>query len=247
MSGRSVPWPLSGGCGPVCAAFPDDGEPPSTASLNGKAAHSNYFLSCPCRRTGYDTTRDAGEIALASLDRHSARPQHRCDSRRLAKPNLNYKDGPGLQQPGEVYDEGPISTETVCAAVERQTGVVEGDLRGQIGECRAGDIRRVRRDYIELAGHRCPPITDKEMGTLSKAECRGIAARSHYRAQGEIDTKPGRSREFGEEREQDAARAGAEIEEAERSIAVENTTQHGLDDGFGLRPRIERVAAQGKF
>ena len=50
------------------------------------------------------------------------------------------------------------------------------------------------------------------MGTLGKAECRGIAARSHRRAQGDVDTKPGRSREFGEERQQDAAGAGAEIE-----------------------------------
>jgi len=44
MSGGSVPWPLSGGCGPVCAAFPDDGKPPSNATLDGKAPHSNNFL-----------------------------------------------------------------------------------------------------------------------------------------------------------------------------------------------------------
>ena len=85
------------------------------------------------------------------------------------------------------------------------------------------------------------------MGTLTKAECRGIAQRSHCRARGDIDAKPDRSREFGEECEQDATRAGAEIEEAEWGIAVENTTQHGLDDGFGVRPRIERVGRQGKF
>jgi len=73
MSGGSIPWPLSGGCGPVCAAFPDDGEPPSSATLDGKTAHSNKFLLCPRRRSGYDAARDAGEIALASLDRQAAR------------------------------------------------------------------------------------------------------------------------------------------------------------------------------
>jgi hypothetical protein len=44
MSGGSVPWPLSGGCGPVCNAFPGDGEPPSSLTLVGKAAYSNNFL-----------------------------------------------------------------------------------------------------------------------------------------------------------------------------------------------------------
>jgi hypothetical protein len=85
------------------------------------------------------------------------------------------------------------------------------------------------------------------MGTFAKTECRGIAQRSHYRAPGDIDTKPDRSREFGEECQEDAAGAGAKIKETERSIAVENTAQYGLDDGLGLRPRIERVGRQGKF
>src|SRR6516162_5784558 len=85
------------------------------------------------------------------------------------------------------------------------------------------------------------------MGTFAEAECRGIAQPGHYRARGDIDTKPDRSREFGKECQQDAAGAGAEIQETERSIAVENTTQYGLDDGLGLGPRIERVGRQGKF
>jgi hypothetical protein len=40
--------------------FPRRWQAPSDATLDGKTAHSNNFLRCLRRRTGYDTTRDAG-------------------------------------------------------------------------------------------------------------------------------------------------------------------------------------------
>ena len=125
--------------------------PPSTTTLDGKAAHSNNFLRCPRRRARHDAARDAGKIALAAINRQSARSQYRRDGWCLARSDLARKHSSRSQQPEELEHEGPISAETVSAAVEGQTGVVEGDLGGQIGECRAADIRRVRSDYIEPA------------------------------------------------------------------------------------------------
>jgi hypothetical protein len=63
-----------GGYGPVYDAFPDDGEPPSSLTLVGKAAYSNNFLHRLPSRAGHDAARDAGEIALASVNRQSVCP-----------------------------------------------------------------------------------------------------------------------------------------------------------------------------
>src|SRR4029077_14821094 len=125
--------------------------------------------------------------------------------------------------------------------VEGQAGVVEGDLARQTGECGMRDIRGVRNDYVELAGYRRSPISDKETGALGEAERLGIAPRAHRGARGDVEAKPDRSREFGEERQQNAAGSGAEIEEVKGRLSIETGTQHGFDDRFGFRPRIEGV------
>ena len=134
---------LSGGYGPVCAAFPEDGVPPSSATLDGKAAHSNNFLRCRRRRSGYDATSDAGEIALAPFDRQSTCSQHRRDSRRPTHSDLARENTSRFQQPGKLGDEGAISIKTIGAAVESQTGVVAGYFTRQIGERGMRNIRRV--------------------------------------------------------------------------------------------------------
>ena len=96
MSGGSVPRPLAGSCGPVCAAFPDDGEPPSEPTLDGKAAHSNNFLRHQPRRASHDATRDPGKIVHASLDCQPTRPQNLLYGRRPTNPDLARNDASRL-------------------------------------------------------------------------------------------------------------------------------------------------------
>lgn len=79
------------------------------------------------------------------------------------------------------------------------------------------------------------------MGTVGEAECRGIAARGYGCTRGDIDAEPRRSREFQEERQQDAACAGAEIEETERCAAIGDRSQYRRHDSFSIRSGIERV------
>ena len=67
---------------------------------------------------------------------------------------------------------------------------------------------------IEPARYRRSPIADNEMSTSGKAERHRVATRSHRGTDSDVDAKPGRCREFGEQRQQDAAGAGAEIENA---------------------------------
>ena len=69
--------PLSGNFKPASAAFPDDGEPPSIATLDGKAAHSNTFFRCHRVGLDYDTTWDTSEILLISFDHQSPCPDNR--------------------------------------------------------------------------------------------------------------------------------------------------------------------------
>ena len=85
------------------------------------------------------------------------------------------------------------------------------------------------------------------MGTVGEAERRGIAARGCGSARGDIDAKPRRIREFREKRQQDAARAGAKIEEAQRCSAIGDRSQNRRDHSFSIRSRIERVGRQDKL
>ena len=83
--------PLSGNFKPASTAFPDDGEPPSIATLDGKAAHSNTFLRCHRVGFGYDTTWGTSEILLISFDHQSARSDNCSDGECLAAPDLAEK------------------------------------------------------------------------------------------------------------------------------------------------------------
>ena len=172
MSGGSVPWPLSGGRGPVCAAFPDDGEFPSIATLVGKAAHSNNFLRSRPRRAGHDAPRDAGEIVLAPFDRQSA-------ARNIASQWV-----PGQTRPRTQTDL-PTSTDrgrsgrrsdrhrARRAAIEGQARVVEGDLGRQTGECRA---RRYRAG-CETTASNLPATAAPQSPTIKRARSARPSAR----------------------------------------------------------------------
>ena len=83
--------PLSGNFKPASTAFPDDGEPPSSATLDGKAAQKSVGMRCHRVGSGHDTTWGTSKILLISFDHQSARSDNCGDGWCLAGPDLAEK------------------------------------------------------------------------------------------------------------------------------------------------------------
>ena len=65
----------------------------------------------------------------------------------------------------------------------------------------------------------------------------GIALSDRERRGAVVDPEPGRPRQLGQQREQQATGADAEVEQAQRPLPIGQLRQHRLDDRLGLGPR----------
>ena len=119
-----------------------------------------------------------------------------------------------------------------------------GNLSRQQRERVARDVGRIRENDIKLPRHCTCPISGEETGATGKTEVDSVADCSPHRALGDIDANSARRRKLGKEREQEAARTGAEIEYLAGRASIGLPSQHGLDHRLRLGPRVESVGRQ---
>jgi hypothetical protein len=79
------------------------------------------------------------------------------------------------------------------------------------------------------------------MRPIGKAQRGCIANRSPKGAFGDVDAEPSCPRIFAEKSQEEATGSGAQIEKAQRRLAVRLSAEHGIDDGLRLRPRIKSI------
>ena len=65
-------------------------------------------------------------------------------------------------------------------------------------------------------------------------------------AEGQVDPEAGGLRQFVQERDQEAARAGAEIDDAQGRLPVGKEVEGGLDEGLGVGPRHQGLGREAK-
>jgi len=102
----------------------------------------------------------------------------------------------------------------------------------------ADDIGRIGQYEIEDAVDARRPVGHDKTGPRRKTERGGIGARDIERRAGNIDAQPLRIRPFGQDRQQQAAGAGAEIEDTGARDAAQKI-ERGGDQRFAVGARIE--------
>ncbi len=120
-------------------------------------------------------------------------------------------------------------------------------LGRQAGDRGALDIRRVCDHRVEPAGQRRGPASDGKLRPPADAEPLGVVAGRSGGARRDIDPDAARRRVLGQQRQQQAAGAGAEIEKAVRPVALRQPGQHGLDDRLAFGAGVERIRRQQEF
>ena len=99
------------------------------------------------------------------------------------------------------------------------------------------DVRRIAHDRIERIRQTFAPAALPEVCPGRQAKSLGIAPRERQRGGAVVDPEPGRPRQLGQQREQQAAGADAEVEQAQRPRAIGQLRQHRLDHGLGRGAR----------
>ena len=223
-------------------------EPPSTATLDGKAAHSNSFsAAAETIGSGHDAARDAAEIVLDRIDHQAARTYNRRDGVGLAQlRSRRQKNAFGRNKAAEVERQRSISLQPILAAVESEVRIISTTSRGSPARPRIGDIRRIGDDRVEFAAdRRCPQSPTQEVrasrqSRASRALCRAVVAAPAT----EVDAKPhAHSGTRESNAKQQAARAGTQIEEAERLVPVGEARAARPRQPFRVSGRGSRVSA----
>ena len=119
--------------------------------------------------------------------------------------------GQGLAGAG---GDAPIGVEPVRAAIEREARIVGGHLRRQPRDLARGEVRRVGEDQVEPAVDRVEPIGGDEGRAGRHAVGARIGGGDGKRSGLRSVPTPSRARQLGEQGDEDAAGAGAEIEQA---------------------------------
>ncbi len=149
-----------------------------------------------------------------------------------------------VKQPRQIGRQSTVGLEAVDSAIKRDARIVLRNLGRQAGDRLAFYIGWVGHDCIERAGNRRPPRSDNEPAATSQPQRGGVAASHHGGVRHEIDTDPGGRRQFAQQREQQTARPGAEIEQPQRGAAVAYIGERRFDQGFAVGPRDQRLGRQ---
>ena len=97
--------------------------------------------------------------------------------------------------------------------------IMVAHLNRKIGNLGGTNVGRIGYDQIERAGERCGIIASDECGASRQADLICVGAGGQERGNANVGTYPKCVREFGQQRQQDRAGAGAEIGDAKRRIA----------------------------
>ena len=110
-------------------------------------------------------------------------------------------------------------------------------LRHQPIDLRRGDVGRVAQEKIKAAGQGAGPIAADESRPISQVQHRRIVSGKPGCRRGAVDTDTERSAEFRECRQQEAAGAGAQVQDQRGRRPMGKGDEGGLDQGFRFGTR----------
>ena len=163
-------------------------------------------------RTRDHASSDTGKILIDAVHDQTVVSHYRGNRVGLTGPDFGSQDPVGGKKPRCSFGYRPVRPQAIRTTIEGPPRIVADDLTRQQRECFARNVGRIRENDIKLPRHRSRPISDEEAGAIGKTEIDSVADRSPHGALGDIDTNSARRRKLGKEREQEAARTGAEIE-----------------------------------
>src|SRR5262249_37045375 len=108
-----------------------------------------------------------------------------------------------------------------------------------------GYVGRIAEDDIESLPEALAPAAGPESGPGREPEGLGIRRRNGHRASAGIDSQPPGGRQLAQQRQEQAARAGAQIERPQRFRPPRSRPLEGrLDQRLAVGPGIEGLGAE---
>ncbi|GJE46914.1 hypothetical protein AEGHOMDF_6123 [Methylobacterium soli] len=142
--------------------------------------------------------------------------------------------------------DGPVGIEPVGAPVEGKAGVVQAHVARQGREHLPDDVGGVGDDQVEGARKARAPIPADEGGPVADPVQGGVGPRRREGAVGPVEADAEGLRQLAQERHQEAAGSGSEIEDAQPPVPVADLREGRLHQGLGVRPRHEGLGGEPK-
>jgi hypothetical protein len=164
----------------------------------------------------------------------------------LAGPDLQRQSPPGASSGAGAGGDGAVGIKSVRPAVERLAADRDRALPARGGQAHAGDVGRIGDDQVEAA---LQALVHQSAAT--KRPARRPRGARHWRAPRRVprrDIGPGAAGagQFGQQRHQDGARPGAEIEDVERRGSRCGKAEGALDQRLGVGARVEAGRSDGE-
>ena len=161
--------------------------------------------------------RDTGQIGFGGRSSVNPaaviKPSIIARSGRVRLPRQGRRRG---QQPCGLRNERAIGVKPVVAAVERAMRIVFADLGGETGDIGRADIGRVGDDQVETARQCRGIVAGDECGAVRQARGRALLCAVCSAAVADVGADAIGFRQFGQQRQQNCARARADIGNAQR-------------------------------
>ena len=170
----------------------------------------------------HDRTGPAGKIGPDSLSLIEPEPGPAQDSRHGFRPGGADLDEDPPRRRQDLAGTGgnaPIGVKPVTAAVQSTPWIELCHLFRQGRDLTCRKIRRVGEDQVELSCDRLEPIAGDKGGPIGHAQTSRIGRGKGESSAADVGAEAGRLRQLGQERDEDAAGPGAEIEQLERPSA----------------------------
>ena len=193
----------------------------------------------------------SGRCTADVPDRSGARPDFKAQGRResgaMPRPDRSRSPGRepiGPEEPPRLAQDRTVGVEPSGPPSRASGGIVIAHVRGRGRRSRRRDIGRVRDDQVEAAvrGPRPNPRRRRRRGRRHRC-ARHWPARSRA-PERPVDADPDGRRKLVQQRHQETAGAGAEIEDAQRARPVRDQAKCGLDHGLGVRPRHQGLGGE---
>ncbi len=121
--------------------------------------------------------------------------------------------------------------------------IVFAHFRTKPGDVAAGNVGRIADDEIERAVDAVERVGPREVNALRNAERCGVQCGRLQGLAADVRPHSRRQRQLGEQRQQQASRPGADVEDADRPLAptlARRDAERRLDEGLAIGARIER-------
>lgn len=159
---------------------------------------------------------------------------------------LDHGDTTRVEKPRQIGGNRTIGGKTVSAGDKRERRLMP-QFGFSLGEFGQGEVGRIGDHEIEPAAQGLGPEGADEARPIRYAVGGGIAPRELKRAKREIRADTEGGAKIGQQRYEQAARTGAEIEHPKRfGLTVGEPLARELDQKFALRTRHKHVRADFK-